>query len=191
MSSTGGDDGVGSSFAPPSEDAYSLFVIGASGDLAKKKTFPSLYDLFCEGLLPRHAAIVGYARSKLSDDALRDSLRGGLKRGTDAQRDAFLGMCIYRHGQYDDAAAFHKVRRACACGATAPGMMLVCLTAARARAAAFDGCDAASDARAHGAAPPTTANVARCEPAHVTADGCAMCTCGRARPRRRDRVACA
>lgn len=30
-------------------DALSVVVLGASGDLAKKKTFPALFALFCQG----------------------------------------------------------------------------------------------------------------------------------------------
>jgi glucose-6-phosphate 1-dehydrogenase len=33
-------------------DALTVFVVGASGDLAKKKTYPSLFDLFRHGFLP-------------------------------------------------------------------------------------------------------------------------------------------
>ena len=41
-------------------------VLGASGDLAKKKTFPALYALYCYDLLPNTVKIIGYARSELS-----------------------------------------------------------------------------------------------------------------------------
>ena len=37
----------------------SLIVFGASGDLARRKLFPALYDLAYEGLLPERHAIVG------------------------------------------------------------------------------------------------------------------------------------
>ncbi|CDJ50721.1 Glucose-6-phosphate dehydrogenase, putative [Eimeria brunetti] len=43
----------------------SVVVFGASGDLAKRKTYPALFSLFCEGLLPPNVHIVGFARSKL------------------------------------------------------------------------------------------------------------------------------
>jgi glucose-6-phosphate 1-dehydrogenase len=46
----------------------SIVVIGASGDLAKKKTFPSLFSLFGLGLLPPKCTIFGYARTQLSDE---------------------------------------------------------------------------------------------------------------------------
>jgi hypothetical protein len=32
----------------------SIIVLGASGDLAKKKTFPALFNLFRQGFLPSH-----------------------------------------------------------------------------------------------------------------------------------------
>lgn len=34
------------------QERLSIVVLGASGDLAKKKTYPSLWDLFVHGLLP-------------------------------------------------------------------------------------------------------------------------------------------
>jgi glucose-6-phosphate 1-dehydrogenase len=44
---------------PPEPQA--LVVFGASGDLARKKILPALYNLAREGLLPERSAIVGYA----------------------------------------------------------------------------------------------------------------------------------
>src|SRR6056297_2838943 len=44
-------------------DNLIIVVIGASGDLAKKKTYPSLFDLYSHGYLPEHVVIMGYARS--------------------------------------------------------------------------------------------------------------------------------
>lgn len=40
--------------------ALSLVVFGASGDLASKKIFPTLFALYCKGALPLHTRIVGY-----------------------------------------------------------------------------------------------------------------------------------
>jgi hypothetical protein len=50
-----------------SKSSLAVFVIGASGDLAWKKTFPALFSLSCQGLLPPHAIIAGYARSPIAD----------------------------------------------------------------------------------------------------------------------------
>lgn len=45
------------------KDETVIVVCGASGDLAKKKTFPALFALFHQDLLPKDVHIVGYART--------------------------------------------------------------------------------------------------------------------------------
>jgi len=85
-------------------DALTVFVVGASGDLAKKKTYPSLFDLFRHGFLPEHTLVCGYARSTKTDDAFREHLRPFLqKKGSDEEVEAFLKLCSYRNGNYDSA----------------------------------------------------------------------------------------
>jgi len=50
------------------EDTHlSVVVLGASGDLAKKMVFPSLFALHWQGLLPKSFVVIGHARSALSD----------------------------------------------------------------------------------------------------------------------------
>ena len=77
-----------------------------SGDLARKKTFPSLLELFVGGQLPPRTRILGYARSVLAHDAFLASLKPFLKLGSEAQRTEFLSLCTYAAGGYDDHAAF-------------------------------------------------------------------------------------
>ena len=63
-----------------SEEASHIFVVfGASGDLAKKKIYPTLWALFKERLMPKQTRIVGYARSKLSVDDIRGKCKPWLK----------------------------------------------------------------------------------------------------------------
>lgn len=91
------------------EACLSIIVFGASGDLAKKKTFPALFNLYRQGFLPAEEVhIFGYARSSLTNDDLRDRLRGCLKPGkTDPSKDPttvvgmFLNLVTYVSGPYD------------------------------------------------------------------------------------------
>ena len=53
--------------SPPPQ---TLVVFGASGDLARRKLLPALYDLAYEGLLPERYAIVGSGGSRLDDARL-------------------------------------------------------------------------------------------------------------------------
>ncbi|KAK9226214.1 hypothetical protein WN943_011261 [Citrus x changshan-huyou] len=50
----------------------SITVVGASGDLAKKKIFPALFALYYEDCLPEDFIVFGYARTKLTDEELRN-----------------------------------------------------------------------------------------------------------------------
>jgi glucose-6-phosphate 1-dehydrogenase len=88
------------------QSALSIVVVGASGDLAKKKIFPALFALYYEKMLPQNFRIYGYARSKMCDDAFRDLIAGSLTcRLNDAsdcgkKMDEFLARCFYQPGQY-------------------------------------------------------------------------------------------
>jgi glucose-6-phosphate 1-dehydrogenase len=56
-----------------------LVVFGASGDLARRKLLPALYDLAYEGLLPERYAIVGSGGSRLDDAAFRERARRAIE----------------------------------------------------------------------------------------------------------------
>jgi glucose-6-phosphate 1-dehydrogenase len=45
-----------------------IVIFGATGDLAQRMLFPSLYNLDADGLLPRDLEIVGCSRSAIPDD---------------------------------------------------------------------------------------------------------------------------
>jgi len=86
-----------------------ITILGASGDLAKKKTYPSLFDLFCHDLLPSHVTIVGFARSKMTDEAFREHIAKLLpvrQPEDEAKRAVFLQRCHYRAGQYGSHESF-------------------------------------------------------------------------------------
>ena len=77
-----------------------IIVLGASGDLAFKKTYPALFGLFKNDLLPA-IDIVGYARSDLQPDAFRKRIASKIKVSTDADRESlekFLDLNTYIQG---------------------------------------------------------------------------------------------
>ncbi|CAN8074664.1 unnamed protein product [Agarophyton chilense] len=91
-------------------DVLTVFVIGASGDLAKKKTYPSLFALYRFHYLPDDFTIVGYARSEKSDEDFRASIKSYLSGAEEQVKDEFLSHCLYRNGNsYDDEEAIGKV----------------------------------------------------------------------------------
>lgn len=57
----------------PAPCAFVIF--GASGDLARKKLVPALYDLFASRLLPSGTCIVGFASTPQAPDEFRENMR--------------------------------------------------------------------------------------------------------------------
>lgn len=56
-----------------SQDNKALFIIfGGTGDLAKRKLYPSLFRLFRKGNINKHFAVIGTARREWSDDYFRE-----------------------------------------------------------------------------------------------------------------------
>ena len=90
-------------------DALTILVVGASGDLAKKKTYPSLMELHRHGFLIFRTTICGYARSQKTDEEFKAQILPYLTKGTEEEKDAFLKLCIYRNGAYDSADDVAKV----------------------------------------------------------------------------------
>jgi glucose-6-phosphate 1-dehydrogenase len=88
-----------------------IVVLGASGDLAKKKTYPSLLDLFSHNFLPPHVSIIGFARSESTNEAFRDKIRPFLEKTEKdkAKIDAFLERNTYFQGKYDSPDDFAKL----------------------------------------------------------------------------------
>jgi glucose-6-phosphate 1-dehydrogenase len=85
----------------------SFVIIGASGDLARRKIVPALFALFCAGQLPARFRVFGFGRTTFTDDAYRARLGEHLTcrtTSTDAcarQVAAFLACCHYQSGTYD------------------------------------------------------------------------------------------
>ncbi|XP_052145673.1 glucose-6-phosphate 1-dehydrogenase, cytoplasmic isoform-like [Oryza glaberrima] len=91
----------------------SIVVLGASGDLAKKKTFPALFHLFQQGFLQSgEVHIFGYARSNISDDGLRERIRGYLKGASDEHISQFLQLIKYVSGSYNSGEGFESLNNA-------------------------------------------------------------------------------
>ena len=96
--------------SPPEGDAFLLF--GATGDLAKKKLWPALYELTLEGRMDM--PIVGIARSDWQDDDMRDRARESVraKLGALVDESALEAMCQrvrYISGDYTDPTTWPRV----------------------------------------------------------------------------------
>src|ERR1700723_3710884 len=93
-----------------------IIMFGRSGDLAKRKLMPALYDLAFHSCLAPSFRLLGFARTKMSDDDFRKSAGEFLPKGQeegadDAKKSEFLKNLQYFSGNYDDAAAFQDLAK--------------------------------------------------------------------------------
>lgn len=79
-----------------------LVILGATGDLARKKLYPALYQLMFGApdapLIPQNANVVGYGRSQVDLKAFLDKQTVNIKGD---KKDQFLARCSFFAGAYD------------------------------------------------------------------------------------------
>ncbi|KAF8927813.1 Glucose-6-phosphate 1-dehydrogenase [Dissophora ornata] len=90
-------------------------LLGASGDLAKKKTFPALFGLFLNGHISPDTRIIGYARTKMDRPEFLKRVSQYIKNTTQpkvkATLDQFLDQCTYVSGVYDEDSGFQALEK--------------------------------------------------------------------------------
>jgi glucose-6-phosphate 1-dehydrogenase len=92
----------------------SLVVFGASGDLAHRKLYPSLYELYRKDLLAGGFYLVGCGRTEYSDEQFRDSIRESLKAADVDEPDKFLEFLrhfYYISGSYDELTLYNRIEQ--------------------------------------------------------------------------------
>ena len=62
------------------DEAFSIVIFGASGDLTHRKLIPALWTLFAARTLPEPFTILCTARTPMSDDEFRAKLKDGVKQ---------------------------------------------------------------------------------------------------------------
>src|SRR5699024_3856673 len=91
-----------------------VVIFGVTGDLARKKLLPAIYDLANRGLLPPTFGLVGFARREWADEdftdvvyrAVRENARTPFRQVVwDRLADGFR----FVHGTFDDDAAFARL----------------------------------------------------------------------------------
>ncbi len=95
--------------AAGSAEPCTVVLFGASGDLAKRKVVPAMYDLASHNSLGPRYAIVGFARTPMSDENFRAALGEAAKSISEAgpidanQWNEFASNLYYHAGEYGNA----------------------------------------------------------------------------------------
>ena len=100
----------------PSPDPCLLVIFGGSGDLARRKLVPALYNLLLDGLLPENYAVVGNGRKPMSNEEFRALLREGTikhsRRPLDEKMWAeFEQRLFYLAGPIDDSKTYDRLKK--------------------------------------------------------------------------------
>jgi glucose-6-phosphate 1-dehydrogenase len=110
-----GDSGRSSPVYGGVAEPCTVVLFGASGDLAKRKVIPAMYDLAIHnGLGPRYA-IVGFARTPMSEDSFRAALGDAAKSISEVgpidpkQWDDFASNLYYSPGDYANPQAYTQL----------------------------------------------------------------------------------
>jgi glucose-6-phosphate 1-dehydrogenase len=99
----------------PEVEPSVIVIFGASGDLAKRKLVPALFDLFHAGCLKRNFAVLGLGQISWTDEEFRAVMREGTQHSedvdefTDAAWQEFAAHLSYMTGDLTAAATYAEV----------------------------------------------------------------------------------
>ncbi len=90
-----------------------IVIFGASGDLARRKLFPALYDLARHACLAPRFRLLGFARTSMDDNAFRDRagefLPNNAPSASGYTQQEFQQHLSYFTGDYDDPQAYQRL----------------------------------------------------------------------------------
>src|SRR5687768_16231450 len=93
-----------------------LVIFGATGDLAKRKLLPAIYNLAHEGALPEQFNLIGVSRSDIGDDGFRDLARESIAEFSRRQPDqkvldSLLSRMRYVGHSFDEDAGYEELAK--------------------------------------------------------------------------------
>jgi glucose-6-phosphate 1-dehydrogenase len=96
-------------------DPCTMVIFGAAGDLTRRKLIPALYNLAKTQVLSREFAIIGVARTPMSDEDFRKKLTADIKQFATEPVDNdlwewFVKRLYYVPGDFDDKNVYSKLK---------------------------------------------------------------------------------
>ena len=92
-----------------------VVIFGVSGDLAKRKLLPALYNLAAQRRLPQKFAVIGIARRDIPEETFRNYLRKEVRpllsgRIDEAVWKDLVRRCFFVPGDFDDSHTYVRLR---------------------------------------------------------------------------------
>lgn len=102
---------------PEQAGPSALVIFGAAGDLTRRLLMPSLYNLAVEGLLPDAFAVMGFARTDIDEQTLRDQFRESIRESVDPPVDDekvewLVSRFSYLRADFSDSAGWDRLASA-------------------------------------------------------------------------------
>ncbi|HZC68955.1 MAG TPA: glucose-6-phosphate dehydrogenase [Nitrospirales bacterium] len=93
-----------------------LVIFGGSGDLARRKLLPAVYNLLLDGVLPPNYAVLGNGRTPLNDANFRQAAREGIIKHSRQKINEkvwpdFERRLFYVAGSIEDPKAYKDLRK--------------------------------------------------------------------------------
>ena len=98
-------------------DPCTVILFGASGDLAKRKVLPAMYDLAQHNALGERYSIIGFARTAMTNESFRSMAGEAAKTISEvgpidpAKWDEFAKNLYYSHGDYSDQNSYAELAK--------------------------------------------------------------------------------
>ena len=98
-------------------DPCTVILFGASGDLAKRKVIPAMYDLVQHNALGERYAIIGFARTQMTDDSFRTTIGEAAKTISEvgpidpAKWREFSSNLYYSAGEYGNPDSYTQLAK--------------------------------------------------------------------------------
>jgi glucose-6-phosphate 1-dehydrogenase len=101
---------------PVSAEPCTVVIFGGSGDLARRRLIPALYNLLLDGLLPPQYAVLGLGRKSMSHAEFRSVVREGVQKfSRQALQEAtwaeFERHLYYQAADIDDTPSYQAIKK--------------------------------------------------------------------------------
>jgi len=101
---------------PSADEPFTLIIFGASGDLTRRKLIPALFALYAARTLPEPFAVIGIARTELTDEEFRRRMRetvaefGRVQPASEGVWERFARTLTYLPGDPKDPALYPRLQ---------------------------------------------------------------------------------
>lgn len=94
----------------PIEQSLAIFLVGATGDLSRKKILKAIYHLFQHQLLPSQFSLIGTARRDFSRSQFHDFVHTAVEPKDEQQWREFCEHVYFVPGDVHEPETFHKIK---------------------------------------------------------------------------------